>query len=124
MNDSDRGTLQIDLDRLEEWALENTMKVNPDKSKAVSFTKARVKDPLNCVLGDQKFPEASRWAGQVSYTVQKAWKAPHFLMLVHKKGNSNMKSLACVSLVRPILEYGASCWDPNREGRPCAKERG
>jgi hypothetical protein len=27
-------------------------------------------------------------------------------------GNSNTKSLAYMSLVRPILEYGATCWDP------------
>jgi hypothetical protein len=48
MNDSDRETLQIDLDRLEVWAIENTMKINPGKSKAVSFTTVRVKDSLNC----------------------------------------------------------------------------
>ena len=26
-----------------------------------------------------------------------------------------MKSLACMSLVCPILEHGAACWDPYRE---------
>ena len=100
-------TLQIDLDRPEEWALGNTTKINPGKSKAVSFTKARVKDSLNYFWGDQKIPGASRrkylgiilrsdlnWAGQVSYTVQKAWKALHFIMRVLKMGNNNTKSLA------------------------------
>jgi hypothetical protein len=28
-----------------------------------------------------------------------------------------MKSLSYTSLVRPILEYGAACWDPFREVR-------
>ena len=32
-----------------------------------------------------------------------------------KKGNKNTKSLAYTSLVRPILEYGAACWDPYKE---------
>jgi len=32
-----------------------------------------------------------------------------------KKGNKNTKNLAYTSLVRPILEYGAACWDPYRE---------
>jgi len=32
-----------------------------------------------------------------------------------KKGKSYTKSLAYMSLVRLILEYGASCWDPYRE---------
>jgi hypothetical protein len=33
------------------------------------------------------------------------------------KGNSNTKSLAYTSLVRPILEYGAAYWDPCRLDR-------
>jgi hypothetical protein len=32
-------------------------------------------------------------------------------------GNGNTKSLACTSLVRPILKYGAACWDPYRKGQ-------
>jgi len=57
------------------------------------------------------------WADQVNYTVKKAWKALHFTMRILKTGNSNTKSLAYMSLVRPILEYGAACWDPYREGQ-------
>jgi len=41
---SDIDKLQTDLKRLGEWAVENEVKINPDKSKAVSFTKARVKE--------------------------------------------------------------------------------
>ena len=47
--------------------------------------------------------------------MKKAWKALHFLMRILKKSKSNAKSLAYMSLVRPILEYGAVCWDPYRE---------
>jgi hypothetical protein len=32
-------------------------------------------------------------------------------MHVLKKGNSNMKSLACMSLAHPVLEYKALCWE-------------
>jgi len=87
MHENDIETLQIDLDRLGQWAVENTMKINPGKSKAVSFTRARVKNPLNYVFGDQRIPEASSckylgiilrsdlsWADQVN-TVQEAWNA-------------------------------------------------
>jgi len=61
------------------------MKINLNKSRALSFTRAQVKDPLNYSLGDQKIPEAScckyfgitiqsdlSWADQVNYMVQKA----------------------------------------------------
>ena len=55
--------------------------------------------------------------------VKKAWKALHFTMRILKKGNSNTKSLAYMSLVRPILEYGTACWDPYREGQISALHR-
>jgi len=122
--------------RLGEWAAENTMKINPFKCKAVRCTRARVKDPLNNMLGDQLIPEASSckylgiilridlsWADHVNYTVKKACTALHFIMLILKKGNSNTKSLAYTTLVRPILEYGAACWDPYREGQIRALDR-
>ena len=51
--------LQKDLDRLGEWAVENSMKINPSKSKAVRFTRARVKDPLDYSLANTLIPEAS-----------------------------------------------------------------
>jgi len=104
--------LQKDLDRLGQWAVENDMKINPTKSKAVHFTRARVKDPLNYSLMDTLIPEESSckylgiilrsdlsWADQVKYMVKKAWKALHFTMRILKKGNSNAKSLAYMSLV-------------------------
>jgi hypothetical protein len=39
------------------------------------------------------------------------------MMRVLKNGNRNTKSLAYTSLVHPILEYGAACWDPYTEGQ-------
>jgi hypothetical protein len=118
------------------YAVENEMKINSSKSKAVSFTRARVKDPLNYSLMDTLISEPSSckylgitlrsdlsWADQVNYTVRKAWKALYFTMRILKKGNSNTKNLAYMSLVRPILEYGAVRWDPYREGQISALDR-
>jgi len=77
------------------------MKINPSKSKAVRFTRARLRDPLDYSLAKTLIPEASRckylgiilrsdlsWADQVHYTVKKAWRALHFTMRILKKGNS------------------------------------
>jgi len=44
-------------------------------------------------------------------------------MLILKKGNSGTNSLIYTTLVRPILEYGAACWDPYREGQIYALDR-
>ena len=49
--------LQADLYILGDWAVENEMKINPSKTKSISFTRARIKDPLNYTLRDQKIPE-------------------------------------------------------------------
>jgi hypothetical protein len=40
-----------------------------------------------------------------------------------KKENNNTKHLAYTALVRPILEYGAVCWDPYRQGQISALNR-
>jgi hypothetical protein len=92
----------VDLDRCLGWAVGNVMKVCTGNSKAVSFTRSRVKETLKLLLGDRRIPEASsckyleiilrsdlRWADQVNYRAQNAWKAIHFIMRVLMKGNSN-----------------------------------
>ena len=70
--------MQKDLDRLGEWAVVNAMRINPSKSKAVRFTRARSKDPLNYSLMDTLIPEREQlylgiilrsdlsWADQVN----------------------------------------------------------
>ena len=44
-------------------------------------------------------------------------------MHILKKGNSSIKILAYMTLVRPVLEYGAACWDPYREVKIHALDR-
>ena len=60
--------LQRDLDRLGEWAAENAMKMNPSKSKAFRFTRARLKDPLNYSIIGTLIPEARscKYSGIIS----------------------------------------------------------
>jgi len=59
INNAHTKKLQKDLDRLGEWAVENAMKINPSKSKAVRFTRTRIKDPPNYLLMGTLIPEAS-----------------------------------------------------------------
>jgi hypothetical protein len=91
--------LQTDLNILREWAIENEMKINPNKRKAISFTRARRRDPLRYSPRNRNIPEANfckylgiiirsdlRWVEQVDYTIQKACRAEHFVMRIVKKG--------------------------------------
>ena len=125
VNNNDIEKLQIELCILGDWAVENGMKINPGKSKVVSFMRAWVRDLLNYSLMDQVIPEASscRYSGIIlhsylsstnhdNYRAKKPWKALHFTKHILKNGNSNMKSLSYTALVQPILEYMAACWDP------------
>jgi hypothetical protein len=59
MDSRDIEKLQTDLNRLGEWAIENEMRINPGKSKAVSFNKARLKDSLRYFIRDQLIPETN-----------------------------------------------------------------
>ena len=98
INNEDRGKLQKNLFSLGEWAVENAMKMNPSKSKAICFARASVNDPLNYSLMGTLIPEALRckylgmilrsdlsWADQVNCAVKKAWKALHFIIRIVKK---------------------------------------
>jgi hypothetical protein len=55
----DTEILQKDLGKLGEWVVVNAMRINPSKSKAVRFMRARAKDPLNYSLMDTLILEAS-----------------------------------------------------------------
>jgi len=61
--------------------------------------------------------QRSKLADHVNYTLRKAWKALHFIMLILKNGNNNTKRFSDTALGRPILEYRAVCWDPYSEGQ-------
>jgi hypothetical protein len=95
-----------------------------------------VKKRIRYYFGDQLISEANsfkylgiiirsdlNWADHVNYTLRKAWKALHFIMRILKKGNNNTKRLAYTALVRQILESGAVCLDPYKEGQVSALNR-
>ena len=80
------------------------MKINPSKSKAIRFTRARVKDPLNYSLLGTFIPEASscKYLGiilrsglicsdQINYT-KKGLESTKFHNANTKKGNNNNRS--------------------------------
>lgn len=58
-NEDHIGKLQKDLDNLEEWAVENRIKINPGKSWAIRFTKAWVTNLLDYFVGNPKIPSCA-----------------------------------------------------------------
>ncbi|KAJ4449513.1 hypothetical protein ANN_00913 [Periplaneta americana] len=123
----DTTLLQNDLNRINDWAIANKMKINSLKSKAISFTRKRYKIVTSYTLGGETIPEVNKckylgitfssdlgWGKHVTDIAGKAWRALHFVMRVLRKGSDKSKEIAYKSLVRPVMEYGAACWDPYR----------
>ncbi|KAJ4450855.1 hypothetical protein ANN_02286 [Periplaneta americana] len=44
----------------------------------------------------------------------KAWRALHFIMRILRKASPKSREIAYLTLVRPLKEYGTTCWDPYR----------
>jgi hypothetical protein len=93
--DSNVKTLQMDLERQGEWAVQNWMKINPGRSKAIKFTIDRVTFSTGLLpFVTKKKISGTRpvlkyfviiirsdlnWMDQVNLTALKAWKASHFV---------------------------------------------
>jgi hypothetical protein len=58
MLNNDIGNLQIDVNRIVEWAFEIEVIINRTKSKAICFTEAQVTEPLSYTLRNIVLPEA------------------------------------------------------------------
>jgi hypothetical protein len=61
--------------------------------------------------------------GSSNVRVKKNCKALDYIMRILRKGTSITKCLSYMTLVRPIVEYGAACWDAYREGQILEEDR-
>ena len=124
-NDSDAEALQKDLDLLCEWEAKWMMEFHPDKCEILTIT--RKKSPVIYsyrIHGQQlKHSDQAKYLG-VNISSDMRWnkhidtvtaKANSRLGFVKRNININsraVKEQAYKSLVRPILEYSQTVWDP------------
>ena len=122
-SERDAELLQADLDKLTEWEDKWMMQFHSDKCEVISIS--RKKNPIthtytihghqlkhiNCIkyLG-LTISKDLRWNKHVDKAVAKANNTLSFLHC-----NINIRSHASKSLVRPLLEYSSSVWDPYTE---------
>ncbi|KAJ4449398.1 hypothetical protein ANN_00797 [Periplaneta americana] len=52
------------------------------------------------------------WGEHVDNVTGKAWRALHFIMRILRKASPKSREIAYLTLVRPLMEYGTTCWDP------------
>ncbi|KAJ4451962.1 hypothetical protein ANN_03446 [Periplaneta americana] len=54
------------------------------------------------------------WGEHIDNVTGKAWRALHFIMRILRKASPKSREIAYLTLVRPLMEYGTTCWDPYR----------
>jgi len=131
-NKNDMNKLQKNLDTLGKWAVENGMKINAGKSKAVRFTRVRVKNRLSVTKKIRKRAAVNTWnnltkrfklGGPSKLHRAESLQGTALFNACSKKKKQKYKYLAYTSLVCPILEYGSACWDPYSDGQISALDR-
>ncbi len=126
-SDSDRQLLQQDLDQLMNWADQWQMAFNVSKCHTMHITsprKAPKEHPyvmrgtaLTAVnespyLGVM-FNRNMKWTPHIDNIVAKGKRLLGFLRRNLRRCPQDLKAKAYTTLVRPVLEYSSSIWDPH-----------
>ena len=124
----DSAILQKDLDSLQVWEKNNKMEFHPGKCQLIRLTNQR--DPIQHVYNIHGIELDSfdsvkylgvtidsklHWDVQCDNVFKKANGMLSFLERNFYKCSSSVKEQCFNALVRPILDYGATAWDPYRD---------
>ncbi|KAI8498092.1 hypothetical protein Bbelb_240360 [Branchiostoma belcheri] len=117
--------LQNDLDTLAEWGEKWAMEFHPDKCEVLSITRKRAPIVYDYSLHGHILKHVSfvkylgvlisgdlRWDLHIDHVSSKANNTVNFLRRNINIANPQVKARAYKTLVRPILEYCQTVWDP------------
>ena len=125
-SEADSVALQEDLDRLQEWEQKWMMSFNPSKCEVIHITRKR--NPIHTTYKVHNTTLQSVKSGKflgVNISHNLSWKT--HIEVTAKKGNNSLaflrrnlascpqeiKAQSYQTLVRPILEYSSTVWDPH-----------
>ena len=122
---SDQETLQEDLEKLTTWEKQWNMQFHPDKCTNTSITRKKQTLLGKYTINNHQLENVTEtkylgvtiqenlcWNKHIQNTCTKANQALGFLRRNLKIGNKKMKENSYKTLVRPILEYACTVWDP------------
>ena len=124
-SNADAESLQEDLRRLEEWERKWQMEFHHGKCQVLTVTRKRKVIKYDYVLHGQVLEHVSaakylgvtvssdlRWNRHVAAVTSKANSTLGFLKRNLQVKSEDLKTTAYKSLVRPLVEYAPSVWDP------------
>ena len=123
----DSSVLQKDLRSLEKWQEDWLMRFNPSKCATMSIAARAPTKRIYNFCGQQLESVTSHpylgveitnnlsWGVQTSLCIKKAQKTLGVLKRNLADCNLEVKSTAYQALVRPLLEYATSAWDPREK---------
>ena len=122
----DQVALQRDLTTLSEWVDTWGMKVNAAKCNIMHISHSQIPHTKFYSLNNQILTEVDQakylgvtlsnelsWSPHISNTVSKAHSSLGFLRRNLRDCPEKLKETAYISLVRSVLEYAATIWDPH-----------
>ena len=126
-SDRDQTKLQEDLNALEVWEKEWQMNFNPSKCNAmIATTNKKETKKRDYFLHNQKLDhtknskylgitisEDMKWTEHIDLTASKGHRAVGFLRRNFSSCSPKAKANTYTTMVRPVLEYASTVWDPN-----------
>ena len=125
----DNALLQEDLSALEEWERIWQMSFNPSKCSVIRITTGRRKKKVyhsSYTLHGQKLEvvDSSKylgvkvtsdltWSSHIADVAGKANRSLGFLRRIFKQCTKEVKAATYSTMVRPVLDYASSVWDPH-----------
>ena len=125
-NEIDSQELQKDLNSLMKWECDWQMNFNPKKCFVMRLTHARHMTRFNYILGDKSLQETDNhpylgvhitndltWNKHIHQITATANRTLAFVRRNLYSCPQHIKKSAYTTLVRPLLEYSSSVWDPH-----------
>ena len=107
----------------------NGMMINVTKCKHIKFSRKKSPGLTQYTLNNEiittvpdckylgvKLSENLKWGSHIEDITSKAYKNLHFVMRNLRRSGKGVRERAYKSLVRPIVEYATSVWDPHETG--------
>ena len=124
-NQEDANTLQNDLNGLQQWEADWQMEFHPQKCQLLRVTTKRNTIKANYTIHGHVLEEVDSakylglsihktlsWNKHIDNIAKKANSTRAFLQRNIKNCPSETKALCYQTLVRPLMEYSSTIWDP------------